>query len=373
MCQEGDKLDATTGDILVVDDELTNRVLLRDLLRRQGHRVTEAVDGEDALASVEDSPPDVILLDVMMPGIDGLEVCRRLTQDERTASIPILLVTALHDRNSRIAGIEAGARDFITKPVDVRDVLLRVRNALQSKKLLDKEVEHARKLLELEQMKDSLIHMLVHDLRTPLTSLNANLQLLEADEFGSRGELAPMPLVAAGDICGRLGEMVEAILDVHRFEAGSLVLDVDTVSAAAIIDSALRLVGAEGNRVRVDIPAESVHLDCDPRLVRRIVLNLVDNATKFAPVDSQVVIRLSKSDGRVRVGVVDQGPGIPEEEHERIFEKFGHCERRGRSTGLGLTFCKLAVESHGGTIGVDSAPGRGSTFWFELPQVAVSV
>src|SRR6188508_624017 len=135
--QVTDGLRPSPGRVLVVDDEAPNRVLLRELLEAQGHQVSEAVDGEQTLEDVRSSAPDVILLDVMIPKLDGFEVCRRLKTDDRTAPIPILLITALTDRQDRLTGIRAGANDFLTKPIDAQDVVLRVSNAHYTKRLYD--------------------------------------------------------------------------------------------------------------------------------------------------------------------------------------------------------------------------------------------
>src|SRR3954452_966684 len=132
---------AATGRVLVADDEESTRLLLRDLLEAQGHEVAEAVNGEQALAAARNNLPDLIILDVLMPKSNGMEVCRRLKSESVTASVPVLLVTSLADRQDRIAGIEAGANDFLTKPIDTQDVALRVRNGIRTKRLYDQLAE----------------------------------------------------------------------------------------------------------------------------------------------------------------------------------------------------------------------------------------
>lgn len=149
--------------VLVVDDEERNRSLLKRLLEKRGFSVREAVDGEDALAKVTEEQPDVILLDVMMPRMDGFEVCRRLKAQPHTQAIPILMVTSLEDRDSRLKGIQAGANDFLTKPVDQEEVALRVRNAAYSKQLYDELQEKYRKLREMAELRDSLTRMIMDD------------------------------------------------------------------------------------------------------------------------------------------------------------------------------------------------------------------
>ena len=164
-------LEDQTGHVLAVDDEETNRELLRDLLEAQGHRVTEAEDGEQALKKAKESPPDVILLDVMMPGLDGFEVCRRLKADPATAPIPVLLVTALKERSDRLTGIEAGANDFISKPVDTQDVIFRVRNAIYTMHLFHEVQENYKRVQKLELEERELLEKTLHGTVKVLTEI----------------------------------------------------------------------------------------------------------------------------------------------------------------------------------------------------------
>ena len=165
------------GRILIVDDLEANRVLLQEILELDGLEVMLAQDGAEALRAISESAPDLVLLDVNMPGMDGLEVCRRLRADPETEALPIILVTALSERAHRLEGISAGANDYLTKPIDRPDLLLRVRNALRLRRLHAEVAEQLRRLEQLEQMRDGLVHMLVHDLRTPLTGITVYLQL----------------------------------------------------------------------------------------------------------------------------------------------------------------------------------------------------
>ncbi len=172
-----------TGHVLVVEDEEINRKLLRDLLEGQGHQVTEAENGEQGLQKVKENPPDVILLDVMMPGMDGFEVCRRLKADPETAPIPVLLVTALTERSDRLTGIEAGANDVISKPVDIEDVILRVRNAVYTMRLFREVQENYKRVRKLEMEKGELLEKTLHGAVKVLTEI---LSMVNPSAF-SRG------------------------------------------------------------------------------------------------------------------------------------------------------------------------------------------
>lgn len=366
-----------TGHVLVVDDEVTNRELLSDVLKARGYRVTEAGDGEQALRIVTKSSPDVVLLDVMMPGMDGFEVCRTLKNEPKTAAIPILLVTSLTGRSERLQGIEAGANDFITKPIDVQDVVLRVRNAAYTKHLFDRLQENYEQLQKLEALKDNLIHMIIHDMKSPLGVMVGNMELLQMD-VGNRLSKEETNYIKMTIRMGwSLNEMIVSLLDVSRLEAGEMPLKLSPSDLSAMAGEAMETlkVTADQRRLTMSRTYEPVTVSCDRDLIRRVITNLVGNAIKFTPEKGEIRVVIESLEAHVKVSVIDSGSGIPREYHEKIFEKFGQIEARQEnrkySTGLGLTFCKLAVEAHGGEIGIDSEVGRGSTFWFLLPKEAI--
>jgi two-component system, sensor histidine kinase and response regulator len=362
------------GRVLVVDDEEHNRVLLRDLLEAQGHQVEEAAEGEETLRVVTAHPPDVILLDVMMPKVDGFEVCRRLKADVHTAPIPILLITALTDRQDRLTGIQAGANDFLTKPIDTQDVLLRVGNALYTKQLYDQLADNYRRLRELEQLRDDLTHMIVHDLRTPLTAVLAGMQSVEMAGELSAEQQQCLQLAQSG---GRtLLGLINDVLDVSKIEDGSLRLEYEEISVADLIEQALQeiqvLAQIKGISLVRNIGADVLTAQADGEKLRRTLVNLIGNALRFTPREGTITVsaRLKGDEGSVTFSVSDTGEGIPSEAFERIFEKFGQVEtgrRQKLSTGLGLPFCKMVVEAHGGRIWVESELGKGSTFSLTIP------
>lgn len=362
-----------TGRVLIVDDQEANRLLLRDLLESQGHEVAEAVDGVEALERVADAAPDVVLLDVGMPGIDGFEVCRRLKADPATATIPVLLVTALNQRDQRLLGIGAGANDYITKPIDKSDLSLRVRNAIRMHQLYAEIEAQYRRLEKLELLRDSLVHMIVHDLRSPLAGIRAYLDLMKMDGEGKLEPEMTQSIDEARKVAVDMTEMVSDLLDVSRLESGKMPLEVSPVDLAALATEVAAATGRATHRVtvRVEASAEQARIIGDPSVIRRVITNLVGNAVKFSPPSSQIVVLIQGNGTEAKVSVSDPGPGIAPAYHEKIFEKFGQVEAASHgnkhSSGLGLTFCKFAVEAHGGRIGVESVVGRGSTFWFALP------
>lgn len=364
--------EAVKGRILVVDDQDANRLLMRDLLESQGHEVLEATGGTEALQRVGEAMPDVVLLDIGMPGMDGFEVCRRLKADLVTASIPVLLVTAMTQRDQRLLGIGAGANDYITKPVDRSDLSLRVGNAIRMRHLyLEVEAQY-RQLEKLELLRDSLVHMIVHDLRSPLAGIRAYLDLVKMDGAGKLDLELTQSIDAARKVAVEMTDMVSDLLDVSRLEVGKMPLELAPADMGGLVVEAVAAAGASPRvRIRVEPPADKLRVVCDAGVIRRVLTNLVVNAVKFTPSSGQIAVSVRGNGSEVKVEVVDTGPGIPPEYHEKVFEKYGQVEaaRHGakHSTGLGLTFCKLAVEAHGGQVGLESAVGAGSTFWIVLP------
>lgn len=230
--------------------------------------------------------------------------------------------------------------------------------------------ERYEELRRLQGLRDGLVHMIVHDLRTPLTSVMGYLDLLRSDPA------APDASEIVGEAytgASQMAEMISSLLDINRFEAGEMPLDRQVVDLRDVVAEALRLlgglmIGRKVSHVAIETP---VAANCDAALIRRVVGNLLGNALKFTPSSGEITITVTKRDGRACVEVADTGPGIPADFLHRVFDKFAQAgeglSRKRYSSGLGLTFCKLAVEAHGGTISVSSEVGAGSRFWFELP------
>lgn len=231
-----------------------------------------------------------------------------------------------------------------------------------------------RRLEDLERLRDNLVHMLVHDLRSPLTAIRAHLDLIRLEAEGALDPDLADGIDEAKSAAVRMTDMVSDVLDVSRLEAGQLPLEPAEVDLGALAVEAMTSVGASAERVRFEELPPSVRAICDANVIRRVITNLVANAMKFTPASGRILVRVEADASGHKVSVIDTGTGIPPEYHEKIFEKFGQVEasRQGaqRSSGLGLTFCKLAVEAHGGRIGVESEVGKGSAFWFTLPRAA---
>jgi two-component system, sensor histidine kinase and response regulator len=371
--------------ILIADDVPANVELLFDQLHALGFRTVGAVDGPSALAACFEHRPDLCILDVSMPAGEfrvpdrttGFELCRRIKRDPRTARIPVIFVTALNDTTDRVKAIEAGGDDFLTKPHNRLVLGARVRSLLKLKAATDALEDSYRKLRELEKLKDDLMKMIVHDLKTPLTSVVATLEMVGDGSFGPVTERQRDALHDGERKAEDLLELIDDLLELARIEDTALQLDPVPLSPAALLrelehDWALRFRQA-GVEVQVEIAADAPTFEADATLLRRLFANLLQNAITHS--SSALHVRLSARghpEG-VLFTVADDGPGIPPEYHEVIFRKFETVKARSaprvRSSGLGLAFCKLAAEAHGGKIWVRSAEGEGSAFHVLLPIV----
>ncbi|MHB8894108.1 MAG: ATP-binding response regulator [Candidatus Geothermincolia bacterium] len=368
--------------ILCVDDIAANLELLESILVPRGYAVVCAASGKDALLKIQHQAIDLVLLDVMMPEMDGFAVCRQIKADSKLRDIPVILITALTAKEDRIRGIEAGAEEFLSKPFDQTEALARIKMLLKVKGL-DDERRRAQEALqtandrlrELEALRDSLVHMVIHDLRNPLTAIAMFASLLETAESERLSEKGREHVGLIAKSTDVLIEMINSMLDVSKMESGQMELNLADCDLGALAREVVsRLEALKGERqITLAVPEQPALVRGDAQLLSRLVQNLVGNALKFVPAATgRVEIGLSSGAGRVRVTVRDNGPGIPPEHQEKVFDKFWQATARQQglvySSGLGLTFCKMVVEAHGGRIGVESEAGAGSTFWFELPQ-----
>jgi K+-sensing histidine kinase KdpD len=362
------------ANVLVVDDIVDNIRLLTGILEQSGYEVRPATSGAQALQAAENDAPDLVLLDVNMPEMDGYEVCRRLKASAALRDVPVIFLTALSDIADKIKAFEVGGVDYITKPFHIEEVQVRVKTQLALRNANLMLAKSYSRLQELEQRRDELVHMVVHDMRSPLTILTGHLSFVEEES----DKLSPD---AAGDLraaiqgAQTLARMANDLLDVSRLEEGKLPLRLaehDLGELAATVRESL-VSFERGRAVELDVKMPAVVV-CDAKLVQRILENLLSNAIKHAPAGSATRISVAGQSECVRVTVSDQGPGVPAEARQKIFQKFGvvaaRQENRYHSAGLGLAFCKLAVEAHGGAIGVEPGEPKGSAFWFELPRSA---
>jgi signal transduction histidine kinase len=370
--------------ILVADDVPANVELLFDQLHVLGFRAIAASVGPSAVTACFEQKPDLCILDVSMPagdlGVDdrstGFEVCRRIKRDPRTARIPVIFVTALNDTTDRVKAIEAGGDDFLTKPHNRLVLGARVRSLLKLKAATDALEESLRKQKELEKVRDDLMKMIVHDLKTPLTSIIGAMEMMIDGDFG--------PLT--GDQRGALGDaesraedllgLIEDLLEVARLEESRLSLHLAPLAPGALLAEVKHEWDIRFQQERATAVVEHTDdapvIEADHALLKRVFSNLIQNALSHSARSVTVTLGARRESEGTLFTVADDGVGIPVEYHDIIFRKFEQVKTphipRVRSSGLGLAFCKLVVEAHGGRIWVKSGGEMvGSAFHFWMP------
>ncbi len=368
------------GHVLVVDDDAANRDVLSRRLTKQGHSTQTASSGREALERMCETPFDLVLLDIMMPDMDGYEVLNAIKADEHLQRIPVIMISALNEVQSVVRCVEAGAEDYLTKPFNPTLLRARIDACLEKKRGRDRETllfeqlqENFRTLQEVEKLRDDMRNMIVHDLRTPLTAVIVGVEMLEKHGALNDTQREMMSIAVGGG--KTLLAMINDLLDVEKMESGAASLQYTVLSATKLVSGAIEQVASlaeDGHStLATDIAADLPLFPGDENKLSRTLVNLVANAIKFTR-DGSVTVSAALDDyENIRFAIRDTGDGIPVEAFERIFEKFGQADRRNKvGTGLGLAFCKLVVESHGGRIQVESALGVGSTFSFTIPLVA---
>lgn len=356
--------------ILIVDDEPLNRELLHAYLEGNDHDLIDCASGEEALAALEHDKPDLILLDVMMPGLSGFDTVARIKAQTRDQFLPVVLVTALADHDSRLRGLRTGADEFLTKPVDRHELLLRVSNLLslraKESALLSRNVE----LVELQRFRDEMSAMIVHDLKNPLSVMLANIDYLIE---GAGADLDALDALHDSKSAGRRAvRLLGNLLDLSNLETGKWKLRRELTGVATIIEplvgQRVHMAGARDIRIGCEIDRQA-RVFADAELVSRVVDNVLDNAFRHTPAGGRIEVSSAVSDRAVQLRIGNTGTAIPDEARERIFDKFGQAGSNvGRmNLGLGLYFCRLATEAHGGRIWVEETAELPTVFGLELP------
>ena len=352
--------------ILIVDDTPANLGVLVETLGSAGYQLMVAEDGEEALAQTVQTQPDLILLDVMMPGIDGFEACRRLKARESTRDIPVLFMTALNETADKVKAFAAGGVDYITKPIEHEEALARVRTHLALRRL-------RRELQEQLALKERFMRIAGHDLRSPLCLI------LMAADLARRQLARPEPadpgkyLDNIAESAAQMRRIIDTFLDLRMPSAGGGAngrVDLNLLGEAVI-----RQHTHDAERKQITLNREFAPnlplARCDTALAYQAFTNLASNALKFTPLYGCVTLRTRLVAEHVRVEVEDTGPGVPATERAQLFRENVRLSPRPtageESNGFGLSIVKHLIESQSGTVGADFPGERGSIFWFELP------
>ena len=361
--------------IAVVDDEPASREALCALLSAEDFDIISVSSGRELLRRMSELLPDVILLDVMMPELDGYSVCRELKHSVTFRHIPIILITALDSMQDRIRGLEAGADEFLSKPVTRLELQARVRTMLRIKMQYD-ELE---RMLEMRQ---ALSYMIVHDLRNPLAAVMLYLQLLKR-----RGSLAPEHmryLDMASSEAQKMSGFLDDMLMLAKMERGKLSISRSPLYVDHLLEQVRQKMApyaeSQGITLALKTDGQSYPVVADVALFQRVAENLVANALKFSPAQSTVTVVVEYprknlngeevgSVPAVRLSVSDQGRGIPPEDFVRMFDQYEavHMKEHGKAElGLELAFCRMVAEAHGGRIYAGNNPDKGAIITVEM-------
>jgi two-component system, sensor histidine kinase and response regulator len=367
----------TTDRILVVDDSPDNVLLVKTILEEEGYDIIQADSGYAALAQIDQLPPDLVLLDIMMPGMDGYEVTRRIRDNKALPFIPILLITA-HDQPSVVEGLDLGADDFIRKPVELDELLARVRSLLRLKHSVDERDEIARQ-------REDFVSRLTHDLRTPLVAADRMLTLLKQEALGPITPQMEEVFTTMVRSNQNLLKMVNTLLEVYRYEADRKNLNFSLVDMPQLIQEIIEELVPMAQEKETQIGVKygtavngtgktSGFVRGDRLELRRLLTNLVGNAIKFTD-NGMIEVRITEDATHknaevptwITIAVVDNGAGISEADQTLLFERFLPGKHKRSGSGLGLHLCKRITEAHQGTIQVKSILGKGSVFSVRLP------
>jgi signal transduction histidine kinase len=352
--------------LLIVDDVPDNLFLVRTILEEEGYEIVTSSNGHDALKIVESEPPDLVLLDVMMPKMDGYEVTRRMRAMKDLPFIPILLITA-YDRANAVKGLDLGADEFIRKPIEADELLARVRSLLRLKHSI---AERDR----IDRQRQDFVSRLTHDLRTPLVAADRMLGLLQD---GVLGEISP-EICEALKIMGRsnsnLLEMVNKLLDVYRYESGSKTINLQKLDLRELLDQVVQELKPIAISKNLELIAnlEDIGMVKGDRLeLLRVFNNLIGNALKFTEF-GHVHVSLKQDQSEAIIAIADTGTGVPLEEQPFLFQRFSQGNHQKQGSGLGLYLSHYIVNAHNGKILVKSPnldSQKGSTFFVHLPII----
>jgi signal transduction histidine kinase len=361
--------------ILIVDDDVDARELLRIYLHDAGYDTVEAENGEQAVILATTLRPDLVLMDAMLPRMNGFEAARRIKQQLSGEFLPIIMVSALRDQSSKLLGYRVGVDDFLSYPVDRIELGVRAAALLALRERHQALSRRNEELIELQRFRDEMSSTVVHDLKNPLAVILANLAYSVEELRHAGAAIDPdirQSLVESQEAGRRLLRLITNLADTARIEANRLEAAAESASIGGILQqiaSQRRVLAATREiRVEVRVPVE-IEATIDVDLITRAIENIVDNALRYTPSHGNIVLSTERIDGHFEVAIGNDGPRIPVEARPALFEKFGQTGRHsGRmNLGLGLYFCRLAAEAHGGELVLRESEDLPTIFVFRLP------
>ena len=363
--------------LLVVDDVQTNVLLLKALLGKEGYGILVANNGQEALEVIRNENPDLILLDVMMPGMDGFEVAERLKSEEFRCEIPIIFLTALDDTQSIVNGFKLGVGDFISKPFRKEELMVRIKHQLSlvaARRIIEEKNEELRKTIA---GRDKMYSVIAHDLRSPMASmkmlLNTIMMSVEKDKIDP--DIFDM-LEMSNKTSEEVFSLLDNLLKWTKSQLGKLTVIPQKLDISGLADGVVEVMNsvAEVKHIKlIRTDHESFFVYVDIEMIKSILRNLISNAVKFSNPDSEIKVGIKAEDGKVIVSVTDSGKGIKKEDQHKLLKDSTHFTTYGTNSeegsGLGLSLCRDFARKNGGELWFESEENLGSVFSFSLPQL----
>lgn len=391
--------DDSRGNILIVDDTPDNLRLLSTMLTGQGYEVRSVINGAMALMGVRAEPPDLILLDINMPHMNGYEVCEQLKADDCSRDIPVIFISALEDVLDKVKAFAVGGVDYIVKPFQIEEVLARIETHLTVRRLQQQlqiqNLQLQQKMVELQalnQLKEEFLHAISHDLRTPIVGtllVLENLQNKAQNQADGKVEISQAILQRMIQSSDRQLNLLNLLLEAHFNEVGSMVLESQAIELSAFVQDIVEdleplLIKNSANLTNL-IDPNLLSVSADPLQLRRVFENLLTNALNHNPAGLSLTLNATlctkdvaalvpqTTANMICCTVQDNGVGMTQAQCDRLFERYARGNRtQAIGVGLGLYLCRQIIQAHGGQIGVNSVLGQGATFWFTLPLASLN-
>lgn len=360
------------SQVLVVDDDQASRNLVKKILEKKEFVFHGAASGEEALdfLDIAERLPDLILCDIMMPEMDGIEFCARLSLRPRLEEIPLIMVTGLSNMDSLSRAYEAGADDYIIKPIRQVELISRVEHHIEKYRSEQAAKNRIENLSTQNESKTKFLGVASHDLRNPLVSIRGISQYLDSEKFGPLNESQKELVTTIVQASDSMLTLVEDLLDVSMFESGQMRIEPEVQPLESLVDHAITLHTANASKKSIRlvkaIGNSDTEAEIDRRLVSRVIDNLISNAIKFSQPDTEIRLLVESDESTVTLKVEDQGPGIPKDEFDNLFKEFGRTSNLPTagesSSGIGLYVCQRIVQRHGGKIFAENRSEGGARF-----------
>lgn len=366
--------------LLVVDDVQTNVLLLRALLSKEGYGILIANNGQEALEVVQREQPDLILLDVMMPGMDGFEVAERLKSDEYKIEIPIIFLTALDDTQSIVNGFKLGASDFISKPFRKEELMVRIRHQLSlvaARRIIEAQTDELRKTIA---GRDKMYSVIAHDLRSPMASMKMllNTIMLSVDRENVDPDIFDM-LEMSNKTSEEVFSLLDNLLKWTKSQLGKLTVVPQQLDITGLADGVVEVMKpvADIKHIRLKREGyEACEVSVDIEMVKSVLRNLISNAIKFSNEGAEIVVSVRKEGENIITSVADSGKGIKKEDQHKLLHDSTHFTTYGTNSeegsGLGLLLCRDFVLKNSGRLWFESEENVGSVFSFSFPEFVSS-